>query len=169
MEVFEITFKCHVVADSRGEAAQKARELIEVEQSQPNDISAMYIASCEVAPPAKYRGMGALIPKDLEQMIGKTAEPLTLKEFTDKAVKEVLDQKSNNTIFAVVSSTSPELRNVKFFSTKEKAMMLLKTIVKEHCHKIGIDIVEDTPERFSYLLGWEEHRVTFSIVELPIE
>lgn len=91
------------------------------------------------------------------------------KEFTDRAAKEVSDQKSNNTIFAVVSSTSPELRNVKFFSTKEKAMIFLKTIAQERRHKMGVDVIEDTTEKFSYLFGWEEHQVTFSIVELPIE
>lgn len=69
MQVFDVTFKCHIVAVSRDEAAQKARDFIALEQSQDNDISAMYIASCQIAPlPTKYATGANVMPRVIEDI-----------------------------------------------------------------------------------------------------
>lgn len=75
-----------------------------------------------------------------------------------------------NTVFVLTSSTHINaLREARFFSTKEKACQALKEKRDATCHKLGVDVIEDNETRFSYLFGWEEHKVTFSVVEIEIE
>jgi hypothetical protein len=72
-------------------------------------------------------------------------------------------------VFAVVCSVSPDLHQTKFFATKEKARRHLANLLLERRHKLGVDLIENTDDKFVYLLGWEENRVAFSIIELPVE
>ena len=59
--------------------------------------------------------------------------------------------------------------DVKFFSTKEKAQRALLDKKKELQHRPGVDVIEDSPTAFVFLLGWEEHRVSWHIIEKPLE
>ena len=71
-------------------------------------------------------------------------------------------------IFAVVSSNFPELHHTKFFASKEGARKYLKSLADERRHKLGVHCFEETEDKFTYLLGWEEHRSTFSIAEIDL-
>lgn len=75
----------------------------------------------------------------------------------------------SNTIFAVVCSSCPSISDAKLFSTKEKAMSYMQVVARDRRHKMGVVVTTDTPEVFSYILGWEEIKVTFSVAEFPIE
>ncbi len=75
----------------------------------------------------------------------------------------------NKTIFAIVCNVTPELHNVKFFTTKTRAETELKNLAAERKSKLGVHCFEQTNERFSFLLGWEERKIIFSIVELPVQ
>lgn len=75
----------------------------------------------------------------------------------------------NNTIFAVVCSAAPNLHSTKFFFTKEGAQKYLKSAGSERKNKLGIHCFEEKEDSFSYLIGWEEHKVTFAIMEFHVE
>jgi hypothetical protein len=73
-------------------------------------------------------------------------------------------------IFAIASSASlSPLRDTRFFSSKESARAVLKDMRNDRRHKMGVNVIEDTDDKFSYLFGWEEHQVTFTIVEISLE
>ena len=74
----------------------------------------------------------------------------------------------NKTIFAVTCSATPELRNISFFSTIEGARKYLKSLADERRHNLGVHWHEETEDKFSYTIGWEEYPVRFFIVELAI-
>lgn len=75
----------------------------------------------------------------------------------------------NKNIFAIVCSATPNLYGTKFFTTKSGARTELKNLANERKHKLGVHCFEQTDDQFSFLLGWEEHKVIFSIVELPLQ
>jgi len=72
-------------------------------------------------------------------------------------------------VFAVVCSVSPDLHRTKFFATLEGARKHLKTVADERRFRLGVDVVDYTPYKFAYLLGWEEKSVAYSIMELQVE
>lgn len=72
-------------------------------------------------------------------------------------------------IYAIICGSSPTVVLTKYYSTLEKARKALKKVAEDRRCKLGVDVVIDEPDKFSYLLGWEEAQVTFSIVELPLE
>jgi len=74
----------------------------------------------------------------------------------------------SSSIYAVVCSATPELRSAKFFSTKDSARKHLKLLADERRHKLGVHCFEENEDKFSLLLGWEEHKVSFAIVELAV-
>jgi hypothetical protein len=73
------------------------------------------------------------------------------------------------TVFAIVCSATPSLHSIKFYATRELAQKQLKLVASERRHKMGVDCFVEEENRFSYLLGWEEHKVSFAIVEIPVE
>lgn len=72
-------------------------------------------------------------------------------------------------IFAIVCSATPSLHNIKFYTTKQLAKVQLKKLANERRYKLGIDMFEEQEDSFSYLMGWEEVKVKFSVIELSVE
>jgi len=70
------------------------------------------------------------------------------------------------TIFAVTYDN--RIRNSKFYSNRELARDELKLIAKDRRFKPGVHVTTDEPDKFSFLFGWEEHQVTFAIIEIPV-
>lgn len=75
----------------------------------------------------------------------------------------------DKSIFAVVCNAIPTLHAAKFFKTKESARKHLKDLANERRNKFGISFFEENEDKFSYVFGWEEHRVSCAVVELPVE
>lgn len=75
----------------------------------------------------------------------------------------------NKSIFAVICSSVPQIHNTKFFETKSRAEEHLKILADERRYKFGIMDFEEKEGSFSYLIGWEEHKVSFSILEISVE
>lgn len=74
------------------------------------------------------------------------------------------------TVFAITcSSHSNTLREAKLYSSQDKAQAALKEIAKDRSGKLGVQVIENEPDRFSFIIGWEEHKVSFAIVELSVE
>ena len=73
-----------------------------------------------------------------------------------------------SSIFAIVCSATPTFHNTKFYSTKELAQKQLKKLADERRYKLGIHCFEETEDKFTYLLGWEERRVSYSILEIEV-
>ncbi len=78
-------------------------------------------------------------------------------------------KKSNKTIFAVTCNLLPELRNLKFFKSRDGARKYLKSLADEKRYKLGIDCWQESEDKISYIFGWEETKITYAIVEVPIE
>ena len=74
------------------------------------------------------------------------------------------------TVFAITCNQyRNSLQEAKFYSTKKKARAALKEIAKERRNRLGVEVHDDTADLFSFILGWEEHRVSFAIIELAVE
>ena len=74
------------------------------------------------------------------------------------------------TVFAITCNQHRHsLQEAKFYSSKEKARKALKEIAKERRSRLGVEVIDDTKDLFSFLLGWEEHKVSFAIVEMAVE
>jgi len=72
-------------------------------------------------------------------------------------------------IFAITCSVhSNTLRDAELFSTLELAKNRLKQIKSERKNNLGVHVHKDTDTEFSFTLGWEEHHVQFSIIELTV-
>jgi hypothetical protein len=71
-------------------------------------------------------------------------------------------------IFAVVCNKMPAVHNANFFASKEGAKIYLKALANERRHKMGVRSFEEDEGSFSFILGWEEHYISFSIIELPL-
>jgi hypothetical protein len=73
-------------------------------------------------------------------------------------------------IFAIISNqTSQYLTSNKFFLSQEAARARLKKMAEERKYNLGVYHFEQTEDSFSFVLGWENHDVRFTIVELPVE
>lgn len=59
LKAYDVVLKCHIVAFSKEEALAKAFDFIKVEQSLDNEVTGMYIDSCEEAPPPPKYALGA--------------------------------------------------------------------------------------------------------------
>lgn len=70
-------------------------------------------------------------------------------------------------IFAV--TTDGNILRSSFFEKKEDAINDLKEIKKTRRHSLGVTVEEDTETKFSFRIGWEEHKVTFSIIEVTLK
>jgi len=75
----------------------------------------------------------------------------------------------SKTVFAIICSSTPEWRNIKLFSSLENAQKVLSELAEERKHKLGVSCFKTELNKFSFLLGWEEHKITYSIVELSID
>lgn len=74
------------------------------------------------------------------------------------------------TIFAITNNTtSNSLRDAQLFATQEGARTALQKIAADRKYKMGVDVQTDTPDKFAFTLGWEEHYVVFSIIELEVQ
>lgn len=73
-------------------------------------------------------------------------------------------------VFAVVCNQyAGMVEQNKLFSTKEKAIAAIKKIADARRYRSGVQVFVDREDRFSYLFGWEEHEVTFTIEEMSVE
>lgn len=53
----------------------------------------------------------------------------------------------------------------KYFTTLDLAQKALQKDKDEIRHRMGVKVIEDTPNTFVFLLGWEEHRSSRCIKE----
>jgi hypothetical protein len=91
-----------------------------------------------------------------------------VQEMTDmRAARQPVRQ--SNSVFGIICSATPEVRNLKLYGTKELARAKLKELADERRHKLGVHWHEETEDMFFYTLGWEEHPVRFSIIEIHVE
>lgn len=74
----------------------------------------------------------------------------------------------NNYIFAIICNVTPEIHNVEFFYSYEKACEGLKLIADKRRSAMGVRVVEDTKDKFSFVMGWEGREVKFTVIKLPI-
>jgi hypothetical protein len=72
------------------------------------------------------------------------------------------------TIYAVTNGADRNISTAKYYSTKEIAVDALKIIKDERRYRLGVTVIVDSDEIFSFLLGWEEHQVTFSIIPIDL-
>lgn len=105
-------------------------------------------------------------------MRNKKAKTLINKQLVQemkdlRAVEQPVRQ--SNSIFAIVCSVSPDLHHTKFYGTKELARRQLKKLADERRLNLGVHWHQETEDMFFYTLGWEEHPVRFSIMELHVE
>jgi hypothetical protein len=73
------------------------------------------------------------------------------------------------TIFAITCSAHHNtLTQAQLYTTRGAARDALKQIANERRNRLGVSVIEDTTDRFSTLLGWEEVKTTWAIIELSI-
>lgn len=73
-------------------------------------------------------------------------------------------------VFVVATTKAmSQLHRSKFFSTRKKAQECLRKIANERRHKLGVDVLEDNENTFSFTLGWEEAYTCFTITEIPLD
>ncbi len=61
------------------------------------------------------------------------------------------------------------LLSAELFSTIELARKRLLELKEERQYNFGVHMHEDTLDLFNFTLGWEEHFVSFKIVELSVK
>jgi hypothetical protein len=71
-------------------------------------------------------------------------------------------------VFALRHDQSPELWNIKFYATQKLARAELRKIADDRKRMAGVTMAEQTPDKFSFYMGWEENKVSFSVVEVPV-
>ncbi len=76
---------------------------------------------------------------------------------------------TNKTIFVVTTDGKITSSHTSFFFKKEDAISCLKSIAKDRRNKLGVKVDTDNEVKFSFTIGWEEHKVTFAILEIPIK
>ncbi len=91
------------------------------------------------------------------------------KKFEETSVSEMPDKKSDSVFVIRCSAYTDGLQGAKLFSTLDKAKAYLKKIAKDRRYKFGVDVIVDTDTEFTTLLGWEETRCSFKIIEIPID
>lgn len=75
-----------------------------------------------------------------------------------------------DTVFAITCNQHRNsLQEAKFYSTKEKARKALKEIAKDRRGRLGVEVHDDTKDLFTFLIGWEEHLVSFAVIELTVD
>lgn len=75
-----------------------------------------------------------------------------------------------NSVYAVTSNLSVNtLRSIRLFSSLDSARKELEKISKERKNKVGVEVIKDEDDIFSFLIGWDGCEVIFSIVEIPVE
>lgn len=89
------------------------------------------------------------------------------EEFRGRVVA-VLAKSPAKSFFAIMNS-SERHQTAKYFSTVEAARKHLQKMADERRNRLGVTDFKQTENGFSFILGWEEHQVSFYIVELPIE
>ena len=113
----------------------------------------------------------------------------TVKETGKQVAKIVIDNTKQislpleapviKSIWTIVCNTSSEYRfpacyvlhNLKYYATQELARRELKHLADEKRYAFAVKWLtdEDKPDHFAYLFGsWEERRISFDIIELPI-
>lgn len=82
----------------------------------------------------------------------------------------VIGVSAGTSVFAITCSAhSNPLREAKLYSSQDKAQAAMKEIAKDRSGKLGVHVMENELDRFSFILGWEERKVSFAIVELSVE
>lgn len=78
--------------------------------------------------------------------------------------------RQTTSIFAVsCNQTGQRLASNTFFLSREGAREHLKSLAKGRQYNMGVHCWQQDDDSFSFLLGWEEVSVKFSIIELPIQ
>lgn len=72
------------------------------------------------------------------------------------------------TIYAVTNGADRNISTAKFYSTKELAVDALKVIKDERRYRAGVQVIVDSEDTFSFIIGWEEYQVTFSIITIEL-
>lgn len=75
--------------------------------------------------------------------------------------------KLNKTIFAITYDGN--IKNSKFYYNITSARVGLKQIKDDRKNKLGVTVIVDEMDKFSFILGWEGHETSFNIVEIYIE
>ena len=78
-------------------------------------------------------------------------------------------EKKPNTIYIVTSGNEFQQMKKPFYLDKQKACDALKDIVKSIRSRMGVDVIVDKPDRFEFLLGWEESHVVWKIIEVEVK
>lgn len=103
----------------------------------------------------------------MESMLKNSKQTKKIEKKTPHVIMHLPEKKMS--IFAIVCSVTPQLHSTKFFATRELARAHLKKMVDERRYNFGVHMHDDTTDKFSYTLGWEESYVSFTIVEFPVE
>lgn len=90
-----------------------------------------------------------------------------VKEMQERVARQPTHQSTS--VFGIVCSATPEVRNLKLYSTQELAREKLRELADERRHNLGVHWHEETDDMFFYTFGWEEHPIRFSIVEFKVE
>lgn len=86
---------------------------------------------------------------------------------SDDLVMPIKNQKS---VFAITCNQNINtLREAEFYSTLDKAKTMLQKMAKERIHNMGVRHSEQDEMSFSFIFGWEEAHVKFSIVEIKLD
>lgn len=73
------------------------------------------------------------------------------------------------TIFAITCSAHHNtLTQAQLFTSRGAARDALKQIANERRNRLGVEVIMDTKDLFSTLLGWEEVKTTWAIIELSV-
>jgi hypothetical protein len=72
------------------------------------------------------------------------------------------------TIYALTNGADRNISSAKYYSSKELAIGALNKIKEDRRHRLGVEVIVDSEDTFSFILGWEEYQVTFSIIPLEL-
>jgi hypothetical protein len=70
-------------------------------------------------------------------------------------------------VYSIQVNTSGARIKPTFYETKEVAEKALK-FRRDQVAKNLVTFVEDTPQKFTFVFGWEEKQVSYEIVEFPL-
>lgn len=88
---------------------------------------------------------------------GAASDPVTLPN----------KQKS---VFAITCNQNTNaLREAIFYSSLEQAKLKLSKMAADRKHNLGVSCWEQDDLSFSFILGWEEVLVKFSIIEIKLD
>ena len=73
-----------------------------------------------------------------------------------------------NTVYAVTNGADRNISSAKFYANKQLAIDALSIIKTDRRNRPGVTVIVDNDDTFSFIIGWKEHQVTFSILEVEV-